>query len=398
MAFEYTRTRQAFGHPIAGYQAVTFPLAESATRIHAARLTSLDVARLIDRGPPAAKELSMTKVFGTGAGPLSTDATAAGAKARAAALFARLSVPVVAAPMFLVTGPELVAAAAAAGIVGVIPSSSTRTPEEFDAWFDEVEQRLAPHRAALGDAVGPVAANVGAPSRARGDTPRWARDLEVCARRRVPLVITVKGDPTEIVPVVHDWGGLVFHDVTTLRHARKAAEAGVDGLVLICGGGGGHSGVLNPFAFVPQVRRFFRGTIVLAGAISDGSAIRAARSLGADLCYMGTRFIATRESMAPDAYKRMIVESDSAEIVYTPVFTRGVSCSFMRRSIVDNGFDPDRLDEPLAATSQRLAECRPWRDLWSAGQGVGLIDDIPTVADLVRRLRAEYLDSGSGQA
>ena len=315
-----------------------------------------------------------------------------GTEAGSADLFRDLSVPVVAAPMFLVTGPELVAAAALAGIVGVVPSSSTRSPEEFDAWFDEVEQRIAPHRATMGRAIGPVAANIGAPSRTRGDTPRWVRDLEVCARRRTPLVITVKGDPTELVPAVHAWGGRVFHDVTTLRHARKAAEAGVDGLVVICGGGGGHSGTLSPFAFVPQVRRFFSGTIVLGGAISDGSAIRAARALGAELCYMGTRFIATRESRAPEAYKRMIVASGSDEIVYTSVFTRGVHCSFMRRSIVDNGFDPEAPPGVGEGLAERLAACRPWRDLWSAGQGVGLVDDVPSVAELVGRLRAQYLE------
>ncbi len=309
---------------------------------------------------------------------------------RAAALFADLTVPVIAAPMFLVTGPELVIAAAAAGIVGVAASSSTRSPEEYDEWLERIDAGLAARRRDGAAPVGPVAANVGAPSRQRGDTPRYVRDLEYCRKRRVPLVITVKGDPTEIVREVHGWGGLVFHDVTTIRHAEKAAEAGVDGLVLIGGGGGGHAGVLNPFAFLPQVRRFFAGAIVLGGAISDGRAVWAAQALGADVCYMGTRFIATQESMAPQAYKEMIVGARSHEIVYTPAFTRGVNCNFMRASIERNGFDPARLAEPAAGDPDRLAQRRPWRDLWSAGQGVGLIDDIPTVAELVRRLQHEY--------
>lgn len=305
-------------------------------------------------------------------------------------LFTDLAVPIIAAPMFLVTGPELVAAAAEARIVGVAASSSTRSPEEFDEWFGAIDERLESYTKRTGRATGPVAANIGAPSRDRGDTPRYVRDLEICRKRRIPLVITVKGDPTDLVDEVHGWGGQIFHDVTTLRHAEKAAAAGVDGLILICGGGGGHAGTLNPFAFLPQVRKFFSGTIVLGGAISDGRSVRAAQMLGADLCYMGTRFIATQESMAPAAYKAMIVESQSHEIVYTPVFTRGVNCNFLQRSIVENGFPLDQILDFARQHPERVAERKPWRDLWSAGQGIGLIDDVPTVADLVARLAREY--------
>nr|WP_283826551.1 nitronate monooxygenase [Bradyrhizobium iriomotense] len=305
-------------------------------------------------------------------------------------MFADLAVPIIAAPMFLVTGPELVAAAAEARVVGVAASSSTRSSEEYDEWFDQIGQRLSAFSRHTGKATGPVAANIGAPSRERGDTPRHIRDLEVCRKRQIPLVITVKGDPTELVSEVHGWGGQIFHDVTTLRHAEKAAAAGVDGLILICGGGGGHAGTLNPFAFLPQVRKFFSGTIVLGGAISDGRSIRAAQALGADLCYMGTRFIATQESMAPAGYKSMIVESQSHEIIYTPVFTRGVNCNFLGRSIADNGFPLDGLTDFSRANPARLAERKPWRDLWSAGQGVGLIDDIPSTSELVARLAREY--------
>ncbi|MGE0152043.1 MAG: NAD(P)H-dependent flavin oxidoreductase [Reyranellaceae bacterium] len=317
---------------------------------------------------------------------------------RAVALFADLAVPVIAAPMFLVTGPELVIAAASAGIVGVAASSSTRSPEEYDEWLERIDAGLAARRRDGAARIGPVAANVGAPSRQRGDTPRYVRDLEYCRKRRIPLVITVKGDPTEIVREVHGWGGLVFHDVTTIRHAEKAAEAGVDGLVLIGGGGGGHAGVLNPFAFLPQVRRFFSGAIVLGGAICDGRSVWAAQALGADVCYMGTRFIATKESMAPEAYKQMLVRARSNDIVYTPAFTRGVNCNFIRDSIVENGFDPTRLGEPAAGEPERLAQRKPWRDIWSAGQGVGLIHDVPSVAELVERLAQEYVSARAATA
>jgi nitronate monooxygenase len=217
-------------------------------------------------------------------------------------------------------------------------------------------------------------------------TPRYLADLETCRRHRVPLVITVNGDPTPVIPEVHAWGGLLFHDVTTLHHARKAAAAGVDGLIVICGGGGGHSGVLNPFAFVPQVREFFDGVIVLAGGIATGGAVFAAQALGADLCYMGTRFIATEESMAPDEYKAMLVSSQSHELSYTPAFTRGTPAMMLHASLRKHGFDPSNLPHP----SEAPADVKPWRDLWAAGQSVGVIRDVPRVAELAERLRAEY--------
>jgi nitronate monooxygenase len=180
---------------------------------------------------------------------------------------------------------------------------------------------------------------------------------------------------------------LVFHDVTTIKHARKAVEAGVDGLILICGGGGGHSGLLNPFAFVPQVREFFDGVIVLAGAIASGSAVLAAEMLGADLCYMGTRFIATQEAMAEPAYKAMICSAESHDLIYTGVFSRGVPAMLLKHSLRDRGFDPDKLPSPQEAAETGV---KVWRDIWAAGQSVGLIKDIPNVAELVERLKHEY--------
>jgi nitronate monooxygenase len=199
-------------------------------------------------------------------------------------------------------------------------------------------------------------------------------------------VITVNGNPAAVVPQVHDWGGVVFHDVTTLKHARKAVQAGVDGLIVICGGGGGHSGVLNPFAFVPQIRAFFDGAIVLAGAIATGGAVHAAQVLGADLCYMGTRFIATQESMAPQAYKEMIVAAESHQVIYTRTFTRGMPAMIMHASIRQHGFDPENLPSPEDIPDSVKA----WRDIWAAGQSVGLIHDIPSVAELVSRLKRQY--------
>lgn len=299
-------------------------------------------------------------------------------------LFENLRLPAICAPMFLVSGPELVMAASRAGIVGVQPASNARTAEEFDEWLDLFDAELGKARA-LGDA-GPWAANLSVRKGEKFGTSRFAQDLDSCRRHRIPLIVTANGNPAEVVPDIHEWGGLVFHDVTTLRHAEKAAEAGVDGLIVIGGGGGGHAGVQNPFALLPQIRSFFDGYIVLAGAIADGRAIRAAQVLGADLCYLGTRFIATQESRAPEGYKQMLVKAQSQDILYTPTFTRGVPANFMKQSIRENGFDPENLPPPPSEPFER----RAWRDIWAAGQSVGLIHDIPDVATLVDRLSRDY--------
>jgi nitronate monooxygenase len=204
----------------------------------------------------------------------------------------------------------------------------------------------------------------------------------------VPLLITINGAPDEIVQEVHGWGGLIFHDVTTVRHAEKAAKAGVDGMILICAGGGGHSGRMNPFVFVQAVREFFDGIIVLAGGIGTGAQMRAARELGADLVYMGTRFIATKEAGAPEAYKDILLQSRSEELVFTPFFTHGIPANMLARSIARVGYDPRNLPD-LASEAPR-DDAKPWRDVWAAGQGVDLIDDLPSVAALIDRLEGEY--------
>lgn len=300
-------------------------------------------------------------------------------------LLADLTIPVVCAPMFLVSGTDLVVEACKAGLIGALPSANARDEAQFAQWMDEIAVRLDAFRA-RGGAPGPLAANLNVRAGERILTPRFSADLETCRRHRVPLVITVNGDPSPIVPAVHDWGGLVLHDVTTLRHAQKAIAAGVDGLILVCGGGGGHSGLMNPFAFVPQVRELFEGVIVLAGAMATGAAVHAAQVLGADLCYMGTRFIATRESVAPQAYKEMIVRAASQDLAYTSVFTHGAPAMMLHESIRAAGLEPSEL--PGLPTAPEGV--KPWRDVWAAGQSVGLIHDIPTVADLVDRLTTEF--------
>lgn len=305
------------------------------------------------------------------------------------ALVEHLRLPVVCAPMFLVSGVDLVREACRAGVIGAVPSANARDEVQFADWMDELYATVAALPIA-GRRPGSIAANLNVRSGERIMTPRFEADLDTCRRHRSEIVITVNGDPTPVVPEVHAWGGLVFHDVTTLRHARRAIEAGVDGLVLVCGGGGGHSGLMNPFTFVPQVREMFDGLIILAGAIGTGRAVRAARALGADLCYMGTRFIATQESLADPRYKAMLVEAESSDLIYTPAFTRGVPAMFLRASLEANGFDVGALPKP--ADTAELAQ-RPWRDIWAAGQSVGVIRDVPTVASLVDRLAADYHDT-----
>ena len=304
-------------------------------------------------------------------------------------LFSAMTLPLVAAPMFLVTGPELVLAACKAGIMGVSASGTARSPAEYDEWLHRYREELAAFAAETGQTPGPWAANLAVGRSGHSDAGRLDANLESCRQTRPPVVITVNGSPAAIVPEVHRWGGLVFHDVATVAHARKAAAAGVDGLILICGGGGGHSGLLNPFAFVPAVRAFFDGVIVLAGAIGTGHAIAAARTLGADLAYMGTRFIATAESRAPAAYKQMLVDSTIDELVYTPAFTRGVPAMILTRSIRAAGYNPAALPSPRADGDYHPG-ATPWKELWSAGQSIDRIGAIPTVADLVDTLRAEY--------
>jgi len=292
----------------------------------------------------------------------------------------RLRLPIIAAPMFLVSGLDLAVACCEGRIVGGFPAGNARTPEQLDGWFDALEQLTGDDPGAAPYAVNlTLARNV-------EDTPVGATVL----RRKPPILISSVGDPSSMVGRVHDWGGLIFHDVTTVRHAEKAAEAGVDGIILVCAGAGGHAGSVSPFALLPQVRERFDGLIVLAGALSDGRSILAAQALGADLVYMGTRFIATQESMASEPYRSTLLATETKDIVYTASIS-GLPASFIRQSIEAVGLDPANLPPPLGLHRPDLPEgVRAWRDVLSAGQGAGLVRDIPTVSDLLDRLAEEY--------
>jgi nitronate monooxygenase len=296
-------------------------------------------------------------------------------------LFANLRLPVVVAPMFLVSGVELTVAACRAGLIGSFPASNARDAPGLTAWLATIRDALAEETA-----PGPFAVNINVQNGRYADRDAM---IAACEATRAPLVITSVGDPTEVAKRVHGWGGKVFHDVTTVRHAEKAAEAGVDGLILVCAGAGGHSGAASPFSLLPRVRRFFSGTLVLAGGVADGAAIAAARMLGADLVYMGTRFIASAESLASADYKRMLIEADIADVAYTPAIS-GLPANFLRPSIANAGMDPDALPPLKGPRQPDLPQgVRAWKHVWSAGQAVGLIDDAPPVADLVARIEAE---------
>lgn len=287
-----------------------------------------------------------------------------------------LRLPAIAAPMFLTSGPDLVVAACNAGVTGTFPALNRRSSAGFAEWLDEIAARLNPGAA-------PFGVNLIVHSSNR----RLDADLEVAVRHRVPLVITSLGAAPEVVEAVHGYGGLVFHDVINRRHAEKAAAAGVDGIIAVAAGAGGHAGTLSPFALVSEIREVFAGTIVLGGAISTGAQIAAARLLGADLAYLGTRFLATREAMVPAAYKEMLLRSRAADILYTPDIS-GVHANFLRPSILAQGLDPDNL--PAPGRLDMSSEARAWSTLWSAGHGTGAISDIPGAAELCDRLVAEY--------
>lgn len=306
-------------------------------------------------------------------------------------LRARLRLPVLAAPMFVVSGPELVIEQCKAGVIGSFPALNARPQEELDKWLTRIETELAQYaRDYPAKKVAPFAVNL----IVNKANKRLEQDTEVVLAHKVPIVITSLSAPTALVPRVHAYGGMVFHDVIKVRHAEKALEAGVDGLIAVCGGAGGHAGTLNPFALVNELRRIHQGPLVLSGAITNGSAILAAEAMGCELAYLGTRFIATKESLAVDHYKQMIVESNSGDIIYTPLFS-GVHGSYLAGSIRNAGLDPDHLPVDEAPGQYRNREDRPktWKEIWGAGQGVGNIDYVPTVAELVDRLDQEYLEA-----
>lgn len=297
---------------------------------------------------------------------------------RVTQLKARLSLPVVVAPMFIVSGTELLLASCRAGLVGSIAAGTARSATELEQWLQRITSEVD-------DA--PWAMNVLV---SVDHNDMFADQVRLIEQYRPPIVITSLGHPRDVAQRVHDFGGLVFHDVTTLRHAQKAAEAGVDGLIAVTAGAGGHTGSLSPFAFVPQLRREWDGALLVGGSITDGSAILAAQALGADFAYMGTRFAATQESDAAPDYKQLLLSQQSSDIILTDRIS-GVPATFMRGSIQRAGLDPDHLP-PLRAprTPDLPPGFKPWRDAWSAGHGVGLIHDVPSVHDLTQGLIAEY--------
>ena len=299
---------------------------------------------------------------------------------------AGLRLPILAAPMFLVSSPRLVAAQRRAGLIGSFPALNARTTALLDEWLATIAADVPD----AGRTRAPFAVNL----IVHESNPRLEADLGVCADHRVPVIITSLQPPERVVSRVHAYGGLVLHDVTTVRHARKAIQQGVDGLIAVAAGAGGHAGTRSPFALVRELRALTDGLVVLGGAISTGGDVLAARAAGADLAYMGTRFIATEEAEAPPDFKDMIVRATSDDVVYTPCFSV-VNGNFLRESIRRAGLDPDHLGDAKGRSLEISKESgsRAWRDVWSAGHGVGTIDDIPTVAGLVDRLEREFEDA-----
>lgn len=302
----------------------------------------------------------------------------------------KLTLPAICAPMFLVTGPELVAAACKAGLVGALPRQNARGIDTFEKWLRDIRNDVDAYAEQHPDApVGPLAVNLAT----NLEADELATNLSLCDRYGVEIIISAAGNPAMLAERVHDFGRVIFHDITTMRFAEKAIEAGVDGLTCIGAGGGGHSGTLSHLVLIPKIRSIFDGVIVLAGAVANGAAIRAAEILGADLSYLGTRFIATRESRAADEYKEMLLRGSSADLVFTADIT-GVAANWMTESMVAGGLDPrnlPKLAEGKITHSHLPDGVKPWKNLWSAGQGIDLINDAPSVAELVARLRREYV-------
>lgn len=300
----------------------------------------------------------------------------------------RLVLPAFCAPMFLCSGVALAIECCKAGIVGSLTANHCRDLAELEGQLKSVHEALSMVAENVPkQKIGPLAVNI-SPTK---DTDDFRAHLDVCRRYGTSIIVTSVGNPTQNAPIVRDLGMLHFHDVTNIRFAEKAAAAGVDGMVAIGAGGGGHAGTISHLAFIPIIREMFSGTLVMAGAVTTGAAIRAAEVLGADLAYLGTRFIATQESAAPLAYKAMLVESSAEDVIYTRG-VNGLPASWLKTSLRSIGLDPDTLYIPEGRSTKHLPEGKvPWRDIWSAGQGTGLIKDLPTVAELVRRLRLEYV-------
>ena len=306
-----------------------------------------------------------------------------------------ISIPVIGAPLFLISVPDLVIAQCKAGIIGSFPALNARPQSVLEEWIIRIKTELKEYQEQNPDKkVAPFAVN----QICHGSNDRLLGDMEICVKHEVPIIITSLRPPAEVVEATHSYGGLVFHDVINVRHAKKAADMGVDGLILVCAGAGGHAGALSPFALLREVKSWFDGTIILSGSIGDGYSVASALALGADFAYLGTRFIATHEANAEPEYKQMLIESSANDIVYSNLFT-GVLGNYLKPSIQNSGLDPDNL--PTADKSAMNfgsggnTDSKAWKDIWGSGQGIGLIEDAPTVEELVERLKSEFTEAAS---
>ena len=301
-----------------------------------------------------------------------------------------ISIPVIGAPLFLVSGPDLVIAQCKAGVIGSFPALNARPQHVLDEWIVRIKTELAEYQEQNPDAkVAPFAVN----QICHGSNDRLMQDMETCVKHEVPIIITSLRPPAEVVEAAHSYGGLVYHDVISVRHAKKAAEQGVDGLILVCAGAGGHAGALSPFALLREVKKWFDGTVILSGSIGDGHAVASAIALGADFAYLGTRVIATEEANADQEYKRMLEASAAEDIIYSSLFT-GVHGNYLKPSIKNAGLDPDNLPDADKSSmnfgSGGNTDSKAWKDIWGSGQGIGAIKDSPSVAELVGRIKSEY--------
>ena len=306
-----------------------------------------------------------------------------------------ISIPVIGAPLFLISVPDLVIAQCKAGIIGSFPALNARPQHVLEEWIVRIKTELNEYQEQNPEKkVAPFAVN----QICHGSNDRLQGDMEICVKHEVPIIITSLRPPAEVVEAAHSYGGLVFHDVINVRHAKKAASMGVDGLILVCAGAGGHAGALSTFALLREVKSWFDGTIILSGSIGDGYSVASALALGADFAYLGTRFIATHEANAEPEYKQMLIESSANDIVYSSLFT-GVLGNYLKPSIQNAGLDPNNLPSANKTSmnfgSGGNTDSKAWKDIWGSGQGIGLIEDAPTVESLVERIRSEFSEATS---
>jgi len=304
-------------------------------------------------------------------------------------LLESLRLPVIGAPLFIVSTPKLVIEQCKSGIIGAFPALNARKEDELELWLKNISQELEAFKKNNPEKkVAPYAVN----QIVHQSNTRLKIDVEMCVKYKAPIVITSLRPPAEVVEAVHSYGGLVFHDVINMRHAKKAISQGVDGIIAVCAGAGGHAGTISPFALIKEIKEIFDGFVILSGSMSNGRDVLAAECIGADLAYMGTRFIATKEANAVDEYKDMIIDSDADDIVYSSLFT-GIHGSYLKGSIIKSGIDPENLelgDKNTMNFDSSESKAKAWKDIWGAGQGVGSMKDIPNVSDLVDEIEHDY--------